>query len=162
MGASLTAQMVKNLSAMQRTGFDPWIRKIPWSRELLPTPLFLPGGFYGQRSQVELHSSWGHKELNMTEWLTLSLLETWVQSLGQEDPLEKAGGNPLQCSCLKDTMDGGAWWATVQRVAKSWIWLSSQAQAHNRNTDGNRDHHTKWSRSEEKEEYHRISHICGI
>ena len=67
MGASLTAQMVKNLSAMQRTGFDPWIRKIPWSRELLPTPLFLPGGFYGQRSQVELHSSWGHKELNMTE-----------------------------------------------------------------------------------------------
>ena len=46
--------------------------------------------------------------------------ETWVQSLGQEDPLEKGNGNPLQYSCLQNPMDRGAWWATVQRVAKSW------------------------------------------
>ena len=32
-------------------------------------------------------------------------------------------GNPLQCSCLENPMDRGAWWATVQRVAKSWTWL---------------------------------------
>ena len=43
--------------------------------------------------------------------------ETWVQSLGQEDPLEKA--KPLQYSCLENPMDGGAWWATVHEVAKS-------------------------------------------
>ena len=32
------------------------------------------------------------------------------------------GGNsyPLQCSCLENSMDGGAWWATVHGVAKSW------------------------------------------
>jgi len=35
--------MVKNPSAMQETGFDPWVRKIPWRREWLPTPVFLPG-----------------------------------------------------------------------------------------------------------------------
>ena len=29
------------------------------------------------------------------------------------------GGNPLQCSCLENCMDRGAWWATVHRVAKS-------------------------------------------
>ena len=29
-------------------------------------------------------------------------------------------GNPLQNSCLENPMDGGAWWATVHRVAKSW------------------------------------------
>ena len=29
-------------------------------------------------------------------------------------------GNPLQNSCLKNPKDRGAWWATVQRVAKSW------------------------------------------
>jgi len=29
-------------------------------------------------------------------------------------------GNPLQYSCLENPMDGGAWWATVNRVAKSW------------------------------------------
>ena len=32
-------------------------------------------------------------------------------------------GNPLQCSCLENCMDRGAWWATVHRVTKSWTWL---------------------------------------
>ena len=31
--------------------------------------------------------------------------------------------NPLQYSCLENPMDGGAWWATVHRVTKSWIQL---------------------------------------
>ena len=30
-------------------------------------------------------------------------------------------GNPLQCSCLENPMDRGAWWATVRRVSKSWM-----------------------------------------
>ena len=33
-------------------------------------------------------------------------------------------GNPLQYSCLENPMDGGAWWATVHGVAKSWTSLS--------------------------------------
>ena len=37
--AFLVAQMVQNLPAMQETGFDPWVRKIPWRREWQPTPL---------------------------------------------------------------------------------------------------------------------------
>ena len=45
------------------------------------------------------------------------LQETWVQSLGQKDPLKE--GIALQCSCLKDPMVRGAWQATVHRVAKS-------------------------------------------
>ena len=32
-------------------------------------------------------------------------------------------GNPLQFSCLENPMDGGAWWATVHRVTKSWTQL---------------------------------------
>ena len=32
-------------------------------------------------------------------------------------------GNPLQYSCLENSMDGGAWWATVHGVAKSWTRL---------------------------------------
>ena len=32
-------------------------------------------------------------------------------------------GNPLQYSCLENSMDGESWWVTVHRVAKSWIWL---------------------------------------
>ena len=42
--------MVKNLSAMQETQVSPWVEKIPWRREWLPNPVFLPGEFHGQRS----------------------------------------------------------------------------------------------------------------
>ena len=44
------AQLVKNLPAMQETGFDSWVRKIPWRRKWQPTPVFLPGESHGQRS----------------------------------------------------------------------------------------------------------------
>ena len=32
----------------------------------------------------------------------------------------EGNGNPLQYSCLENPTDGGAWWATVPGVAKSW------------------------------------------
>jgi len=67
MGFPVT-QMVKNLPAIQETQvwFNPWIRKIPWRREWLPTPVFLPGEFRGQRI-LKGYSPWGHKESDMTE-----------------------------------------------------------------------------------------------
>ena len=45
--------------------------------------------------------------------------ETQVQSLVQEDPLEKEMVT-LQYSCLGNFMDRESWWATVHGVAKSW------------------------------------------
>ena len=50
----------------KRPGFDPWIGKIPWRRERLPTPVFLPGEFHGQRSLAG-YSPWGGKESDTTE-----------------------------------------------------------------------------------------------
>ena len=44
-------------------------REIPWRREWLPTPVFLPGESHGQRS-LSGYSPWGCKELDMTERLT--------------------------------------------------------------------------------------------
>jgi len=64
--------MVKNLPAMWRPGFNPWIKKILCRREWLPTPVFLPGEFHEQRS-LEGYSPWGCKESDTTEQLTLSL-----------------------------------------------------------------------------------------
>ena len=52
----------------RRPGFNLWVRKIPWRREWLLTPVFLPGEFHGQRSLVG-YSSRGHKESDMTERL---------------------------------------------------------------------------------------------
>ena len=48
--------------------FDPWVRKIPWSRAWQPTPVFLPGESHGRRSLVG-YSPWSRKELDTTEWL---------------------------------------------------------------------------------------------
>ena len=36
----------------------------------------------------------------------------------------EGNGNPLQYSCLENPMDGGAWWATVHGVTKSWTRLN--------------------------------------
>ena len=52
-----------------RPGFSPWVGKMPWRRERLPTPAFWPGEFHG------LYSPWGHKELDRTEWLSLSYIK---------------------------------------------------------------------------------------
>ena len=50
-----------------RPGFDPWVKKIPWRRERLPTPAFWPGAFHG------LYSPRGHEGSHTTEQLSLSL-----------------------------------------------------------------------------------------
>ena len=46
--------------------FNPWIRKITWSRKWQPTSVFWPGKFHGQRNLVG-YSPWGCKELGTTE-----------------------------------------------------------------------------------------------
>ena len=49
----------------------------------------------------------------------------WALSLGWEHPLGVGNGNPLQYSCLENSMDGGAWWAIVHGVTKSQTRLSN-------------------------------------
>ena len=54
--------MVENLPAVQETR----VGKIPWRREWLPTPVFLPGESHGQRSLAG-HSPWGRSDSGETE-----------------------------------------------------------------------------------------------
>ena len=44
--------MVKNLPAKQEMRVWPWVRKAPWGRKWVSTPIFLPGKSHGQRSLV--------------------------------------------------------------------------------------------------------------
>ena len=53
-------------------GFDPWVRKILWGRERVPTPVFWPREFQG------LYSPWGHKESETTEQLSLSFSHPYM------------------------------------------------------------------------------------
>ena len=50
----------------RRPEFNPWVGKLPWRKEWLPTPVFLPRESHGQRSLVG-YSLWGHKEADTTE-----------------------------------------------------------------------------------------------
>ena len=52
-----------------------------------------------------------------------TMRETWVQSLGQEDLLEKEMA-PHSSILPGKSMDGGVWWVTLHGVAKSRTWLS--------------------------------------
>ena len=94
--------------------FEPWVRKIPWRRAWQPTPVFLPGEFHEQRSLVG-YSPWGRKESDMTERLHFHFS---LSCIGE------GNGNPLQYSCLENSMNREAWWATVHGVTKSQTWLS--------------------------------------
>ena len=54
-----------------------------------------------------------------------AMQETQVQSLCQEDPPGEGNGNPLQYSCLENSMDRGVQWATVHGVSNSRTQLSN-------------------------------------
>ena len=67
----------------------------------------------------------GHEESDTTERLHFHFS---LSCIG------KGNGNPLQCSCLENPRDGGAWWAAVYGVAQSWTrlkWLSSSSTSVN-------------------------------
>ena len=53
-----------------------------------------------------------------------AMQETQVQSLGQEDPLEKGMATHSHTLGLENSMDRGAWWATIYAVPKSQTQLS--------------------------------------
>ena len=63
---------IEKLPVMQETQFYPWVGKVLWRREWLPTPVFLSGESHGQRNLVG-YSPWGHQELDTTELLTTLL-----------------------------------------------------------------------------------------
>ena len=74
----MVAQTAKRLPAVQETGFDPWVGKIPWRRKWQPTPGLLPGKFHGLRSQVG-YSPWGRKESDTTERLHFHFLSAFFK-----------------------------------------------------------------------------------
>ena len=82
-------------------------------RQWHPTPVLLPGKSHGLRSLVGC-SPWGHEESDTTEQLHFHFS---LSCLGE------GNSNPLQCSCLENPRDGGAWWASVYGVTQSWTRL---------------------------------------
>ena len=86
---------------------------ILWRRQWQPTPVLLPGKSHGWRSLVGC-SPWGREESDMTERLHFHFSLLCIR---------EGNGNPLQCSCLENPRDRGAWWASIYGIAQSWTRL---------------------------------------
>jgi len=89
-------------------------------RQWQPTPVLLPGKSHGRRSLVRCRP-WGCWESDTTERLHFHFS---LSCIGE------GNGNPLQCSCLENPRDGGAWWVAVCGVTQSQTrlkWLSSSS-----------------------------------
>ena len=78
-------------------------------RQWHPTRVLLPGKSHGRRSLVGC-SPRGREELDTTERLHFHFA---LSCTGE------GNGSPLQCPCLENPRDGGAWWAAVCGVAQS-------------------------------------------
>ena len=79
-----------------------------WRRQWHLTPVLLPGKSHGWRSLVGC-SPWSQEESDRAEWLQFHFS---LSCIGE------GNGNPLQCSCLENPRDGGAWWAAIYGVAQ--------------------------------------------
>ena len=98
--------------------YSLFVRRRQWH----PTPVLLPGKSHGWRSLVGC-SPWGCEESDMTEQLPFHFS---LSCIGE------GNGNPLQCSCLENPRDRGAWWAAIYGVTQSqtWLkWLSSSSSS---------------------------------
>ena len=88
----------------------------------LASPVLLPGKSRRWRSLVGC-SPWCRKESDTTERLHFYFSLSCIGG---------GSGNPLQCSCLENPRDGGAWWAAVSGVAQGRTrlkWLSSSSSS---------------------------------
>ena len=86
-----------------------------------PTPVLLPGKSHGRRSLVGCSQSVG----------SLRVGHNWATSFSLSC-FREGNGNPLQCSCLENLRDRGAWWAAVYGVTQIWTrlkWLSSSSSS---------------------------------
>ena len=89
-------------------------------RQWHPTPVLLPGNSHRRRSLVGC-SPWGREESDTTERVHVHFS---LSCIGE------GNGNPLQCSCLENPRDGGAWWTATMgshRVGRYWSDLAAAA-----------------------------------
>ena len=102
-------------------------------RQWHSTPVLLSGKSHGWRSLVG-RSPWGREESDTTERLHF---QSSLSCIGE------GNGNPLQCSCLENPRDRGAWWAAVYGVAESRTRLKQLSRSSSIDTE-NKLMDTKW------------------
>ena len=109
--ASLVAQLVKNLPAMQKTGFDliPGLGRSPGEENGNPLQ-------YSCLENPKDRGAWKATVHGVSQSQTR--LNTHILFPGSGRSPVEGNGNPLQYSCLGNPMDRGDWWAAVHGITK--------------------------------------------
>ena len=100
-----------------------------------PTPVLLPGKSHGWRSLVGC-SPWGGEESDTTERLHFHFSLSCIR---------EGNGNPLQCSCLENHRDRGAWWAAISEVTQSRTRLKRLSSSTSSKAFDCVDHNKLWN-----------------
>ena len=103
--ATLVAQMVKNLPTMQET----WVLFPCWEDPL--------------EKEMSTHScilAWETSWTEEPDWLQfMGVTKSWTRLSVSLLCIGEGDGNPLQCSCLENPRDRGAYWAAIYGVTQS-------------------------------------------
>ena len=98
-------------------GYSPWGRRVEgnWATEHASRG---DSYYFGTIRILEVYPArWSSLVAQMVQNLP-AMQETWVGSLGQEDPLEKSMATHSSILAWRIPMDKGVWWATVHGIAK--------------------------------------------
>ena len=107
-GVHVSLSILVSSGCMRSSGIAGWYGSSQ-RRQWHPTPVLLPGKSHGWRSPGGC-SPWGCEESDTTERLHFHFS---LSCIGE------GNGNSLQCFCLENPRDRGAWWAAVHGVAQS-------------------------------------------
>ena len=118
--------MIKNPPAMQASGFNPWVGKIPWRRIWQPIPVFLPGESLGTEEPGELQSMVSQRVRH--NWATKH--STVISKTSDQSQLKKilqntkaAAAKSLQsCPTLCDPIDGSPPGSPVPGILRQEHW----------------------------------------
>ena len=100
-----------------QNNYKTHVNTVRWKSQWHPTPVLLPGKSHRWRSLVG-YSPWGRTESDTTERLHFHFSLSCTR---------EGNGNPLQCSCLENPRDGGAWSMGSHRVGHNWSDLAAAA-----------------------------------
>ena len=129
-----TSVLSMNTKDWSSLGWTGWISL--WSKGLLrvfSNTTVQNHQFFSAQFSLATHSSapawkipWAEEPSRLQSMRSLRVGHDWATSLFSLSCIGEGNGNPLQCPCLENPRDGGAWWASVYGVAQSQTWLTEQ------------------------------------